>query len=344
MSQSAVLQPRHLQNSTRTIPDDGSQYTFRDLAAHDFPMWDSFVSASPQCSVFCRTWWLQAVCDRVQIRCLFKNGYLVAGIPLYSERRCGVRVGTMPRLTQTLGIVMEPFIGKRSSVANRRTQILSMFALELGRQNTFFQAFHPTIHNWLPFHWAGFRQTTRFTHIIENPADHTNVWDNTDHTVRSEIRKAEKLGIEVHPCSIKTVLDLESKTFERQELPLPHSPAVLERICAAAKNNDSGECFAAADKNGRAQAAGFMVWDSKRAYYIVTGADPTVRTSGAASLLLWHLVRFAGERSQVFDFAGSMLHPIERLFRNFGGKAVPYNFIYKCPFWMHTLLLLNNKL
>jgi hypothetical protein len=340
-----ALSARAAESSTlESEPAHSAGCVFRDIACSEYAAWDAFVAASPQSSVFCRTWWLRAVCQHVRIRGLFKNSSLIAGIPLYSERRYGVPLCTMPRLTQTMGVVMEPLCGKRSSVASRQTEILTAFANEIAKQSTFFQAFHPSLQNWLPFYWAGFKQTTRVTYVIEDTRDSKEIWGNISHRVRAEIRKAENQGLEVQPCSIETLLELESKTFSRQNLELPHSPDVLRRIHIAAKENNAGQCFAVVDQQGRVHCAGFIVWDSSRAYYLVSGGDPAVRTSGATSLLVWHLIRYAGERSKIFDFEGSMLQQVERLFRNFGAIAVPYNFIVKCPWWLHTFLLFRNKL
>lgn len=311
-----------------------SNLTIRQLASSEYHLWDDLIAGSRQASVFCRTWWLNAVCGNIQILGLFINGHLTAGMPLYFKRRWGFRICGMPLLTQTLGIVMEPLFGKRSSVSNRESEILSAFASVLARQSFFYQTFHPNIQNWLPFYWLGFRQTSRFTYIFEDLSNPNGIWETIGHRPRSEIRKAERQGIEISSCSVETLVDLEAKTFARQSLSLPHSPELLRRIYTAARANNAGECFAARDQQGRAHVAGFIVWDRNRAYYLVSGGDPELRTSGATSLMAWHLIKFAAERSDVFDFEGSMLQPVERLFRNFGATLVPYNLIFKFPFWV----------
>jgi hypothetical protein len=310
----------------------------RELTADEYPRWDALVDASPQSSVFCRTWWLKTTCDEIRILGLFSNSHLVAGIPLYFKKHYGIRACRMPPLTQTLGVVMEPLSGKRSSIANRETEILAAFASALAKQYIFLQTFHPTLQNWLPFYWQGFRQTSRFSYVVDDLRDPKKIWEDVGHRPRSEIRKAEHQGLAVTPCGVDTLVELESKTFARQNLPLPHSPAFLQRIYAAAKENNAGECFAVRDQGGTPHCSGFVVWDRSRTYYLVSGGDPDLRTSGATSLLAWHLIRFSAERSKVFDFEGSMLQPVERLFRNFGATRVSYNLIVKIPLWLHTYL------
>ena len=66
------------------------------------------------------------------------------------------------------------------------------------------------------------------------------------------------------------------------------------------------------------------MWDKHAAYYLLAGADPDLRNSGASSLLAWEALMRARERTDVFDFHGSMLRPVERFFRAFGARQTPY--------------------
>ena len=48
------------------------------------------------------------------------------------------------------------------------------------------------------------------------------------------------------------------------------------------------------------------------------------RNSGATSLVMWQAIQFVATVSQVFDFEGSMIEPVERLFRGFVAFQTPY--------------------
>jgi len=74
-------------------------------------------------------------------------------------------------------------------------------------------------------------------------------------------------------------------------------------------------------------AGAYIVWDSRFTYYLLGGSDETLRTSGAGSLVLWSAVEAAAERGTGFDFEGSMLRPVERYFRSFGGAPAPYSLV-----------------
>ena len=79
----------------------------------------------------------------------------------------------------------------------------------------------------------------------------------------------------------------------------------------------------ACDEADRVHAVAYVVCDRRSAYYLMGGGDPQLRTSGASSLLLWEAIS-QSRAASVFDFEGSMLRPVERFFRAFGGRQAPY--------------------
>ena len=45
--------------------------------------------------------------------------------------------------------------------------------------------------------------------------------------------------------------------------------------------------------------------------------------------LIWNAIKFASNNSNIFDFEGSMIRPIENFFRAFGGIQAPYLLVEK---------------
>jgi hypothetical protein len=82
------------------------------------------------------------------------------------------------------------------------------------------------------------------------------------------------------------------------------------------------------DDQGNAHAATLLVFDERSAHYLLGGADPRHRGSGAASLLVWDAIQFAAGHSKLFDFEGSMVEGIARFFRGFGPDLVPVNHVF----------------
>lgn len=309
----------------------GGKSTLRFLTTNEFSTWDALVDASSQGSVFCRRWWLEATCGNPTVLGLFEKERLVAGMPLYFVRRFGLRFCTMPKLTQAWGVVMSPRSEGRCTTASREMDLLRPFADYVSRFPLFDQRFHHTVQNFLPFFWKGFVETSRLSQEIEDITQSDAVWAAMAGNVRQNVRKAEKNGLFVVEGSENDLWDIEAKTFGRQHKNVSYSKQYLTRLLGAAITHNQGCCLAVRDGAGRIHAAGFFVWDSRQAHYLVCGSDQQVRTNGASSLLLWHILQYLAGRTRSFNFGGSMLEGVERFNRNFGSHRVVYPWVMKFP-------------
>ena len=150
------------------------------------------------------------------------------------------------------------------------------------------------------------------------------LWSGLKDNIRREIRKARK-RVEVRDdLGLDRFYAILGKTFERQGLEPRITFAELARVDAACAERDSRAILFAEDESGQVHAATYIVWDEQCAYYLFGGGDPALRTSGASSLLLWEAIMRSREVTDVFDFEGSMLKPVERFFRAFGSTQTPY--------------------
>ena len=102
--------------------------------------------------------------------------------------------------------------------------------------------------------------------------------------------------------------------------------------------------FFAVDGDSRIHAALYLVRDADYAYYLLGGADPRLRNSGAQLLLFWEAIKLAATLNVKFDFEGSMIEPIERVFRAFGAVQVPYMKVYGARPLVQILLLTRELL
>jgi lipid II:glycine glycyltransferase (peptidoglycan interpeptide bridge formation enzyme) len=201
----------------------------------------------------------------------------------------------------------------------------------------FYQRFTTEFTNWLPHYWTHFKQTTRYTYIIEDLSDINQVWEDVRHSTKRKINLALKSGIKVvTDLSLDKLLDLNELTFKRQKLPVPYSREHVYRIDEACVKNNARKMFFAVDGAGQVHAAVYIVYNQKAAYYLIGGADPAINTCGAHFLALWEAIKFAGQVSYSFDFEGSMYENIESVFRGFGAVQKPYMEITRGNFIMES--------
>ena len=165
---------------------------------------------------------------------------------------------------------------------------------------------------------------------MDATADLDALWSETRDNVRTDIKKAKKQVEVSETDDVEKFLALHRLTFSRQNQPLPHSEEMLRRVDAACAENGARKILLATGGDGRPHAAVYLVADSRTAYYLLSGSDAELRNSGAISHLLWEGICWASEQGKQFDFEGSMVEPIERSFRAFGGRQIPYFGIEKC--------------
>ena len=281
-------------------------------------------------SVFEQPWWLECVAPGAWGEAVVRRGdEVVARLPYALRQRFGLPTITQPQFTQTLGPWLAPSEGKYARRLEVEKNLLGQLIEMLPRFDLFRQCFAPSLTNWLPFHWAGFQATVAYTYRIEDLSDLDRVQREFQDHVRRAIRKAQG-NVEIdHDFPLEELLRLDTQTYARQGLKLPHSYEVIRRLDAACAERGARRILGAVDADGRTHAVLYVVWDERTMYALVSARNQEVQPAGANTLLYWEAIRLAAEVSRVFDFEGSMVEPIEHYFRGFGGRQTPYFCITK---------------
>lgn len=279
---------------------------------------------TPTNSLFEEPWWLDAAApgawDAVEIG---RGDAIVARLPYVRHSRLGRAVLTQPALSPTLGPWLAPSDGKPSRRLEVEKERLNELIEGLPPFGHFRQNFSPAIRNWLPFHWAGFSASVRYTYRLEALEDEAALWSGLSESTRRQVRKAER-EVEIRPGELGELLELGERTFRRQGISPPYSRDQVERVDEAAATRGARTILVAADAQGRRHAAAYLVHDQRATYYLLGGRDEELAASGAPSGVLWEAIRTTPGRSALFDFEGSMIEPIERFFRGFGGRQTAY--------------------
>ncbi len=293
------------------------------------------LSERPGLGLFRQAWWLDATAGERgwgEVR-IDEGARPVALLRFAVRKRLGFTCLQMPPLTQTLGPWFAPLEGKPGQVLAREKELVDRLVAELPPHDWFAQNLSPANTNWLPWHWHGFAQTTRYTYALDLARGEEALWDGLLPKVRTDVRKATaRSGLAVRSdLGIDAFIGVQRLTFARQGMAVPLSDELVKRLDAACSQRDCRRMFFAVDAQGRVHAAAYLVWDAERAYYLMAGGDPALRNSGAASLVLWEAIRFAAGVVPTFDFEGSMMEPVERFVRGFGAIQVPYHRISRAP-------------
>jgi len=295
--------------------------------------YEELVKRSPQGSIFAHRWWLEAVAPGMyEILEIKKSDGIQAAWPIVQLKSDGAKHVCMPALTQKLGILFAPSNAKPIEEQSTNQKLAKELLEQLGDTASFHQNFHENFTDWLPFYWRGYAQTTRYTYVLEDISDPNVLWNNVRQKAKTEIRKAQKLGIQIKDdLDLARFSEIIRKTFARQSRSPLGSDELVGRLDAACSKNAGRKIFAGVDPQGRVHAAVYVTWTGNTAYTLMGGGDPELRESNAYRLVCWEAMIFAGSIARRFDFVGSMLPHVEPVFRGFGAKQVPYFSITKVP-------------
>lgn len=278
--------------------------------------------------LFCRAWWLDATCgengwDAV---CVEEKGRIVAAMPFKVSRRYGKTILSQPPLTQHLGPWLKPSSAKYVKRLSKEKALLTALVNEMPSFGRYAQNWSFVHSNWLPFYWQGYQQTTGYTYRLNDLTDMDAVRSGMRENIRTEINKAtNRFALKVAmDASIEEFLALNKQVFERQGKRLPYSEEYVLRLDNAVQTHGARQIISVHDDDGTVHAAAYITWDETSAYYLMGGSRPDLRHSGAVSLCLWEAIKFSATVTKSFDFEGSMLEPVERYFRAFGGTQMPY--------------------
>lgn len=285
--------------------------------------------------LFSRAWWLDATAgsENWDVALVEVGGKIEASMPFVVTRRHGRSFLAQPPLTQALGPWMRSTDCKQANRIGREKDLMTGLIEQLPPFAHFAQTWHRHCTNWLPFYWAGFRQTTQYTYVLPQLSDLDSVWAGFRDNIRGDCRKAEcRHHVKVRTdLGIDAFLRVHERSFVRQDMAPPYSDAFLTKVDEACHARNARQIFIAEDAEGNHHAGAYIVWDNDSAYYLMGGGDPLWRGSGAPSLCLWHAIQFASTVTRSFDFEGSMREPIERFFRAFGAEQVPLLAVSKTP-------------
>lgn len=283
-------------------------------------------------AIFQQPWWLDAVAPgRWGESTVERGGRIVARLPFVVRGRGRLRMLTMPPLTQTLGPWVEPSTAKPANALSEEHVLLAELEAGLPAAEVFDQHFSPTMLNALPFYWQGYRLELAYTYRLAALGSEEELWSGLRSSARSQIRKA-RTRVEVREdLGLDQLYAVWARMFDRLGRRPPLSLAAFERLDSACAARGARAMLFAQDDAGRIHAVAYTVWDEHAAYYLLGGGDPALRASAAGSLLMWEAIMRARNVTDLFDFEGSMIEPVERFFRTFGARQAPYLRVIRAP-------------
>ncbi|MDD5063957.1 MAG: GNAT family N-acetyltransferase [Phycisphaerae bacterium] len=296
-------------------------------------------------TVFSRLDWLKIFADKVRIYGIYdKNGGIIGGFHIYTERRLGFKLSRNPLFTPMIGPFLEVKAKNPVAIMDYWKETLSLLADFLDKLpcSIVSVSLSKEIVDTQPFVWKKFKVVPGYTYVLDLESSVDDIRSDMSAERRNDINKASRDGLVVRQVNdFKIVKSLVFKTLSRQDLAVDE--VYLDRVLFEFANKNN--CFAfAAFRENIPIAVSFCIRDSRTAYYLLGGYDDKNKHHGAGALAVWEAIKHAQSLGlKQFDFEGSMVPQIERYFRGFGGKLTPYYRVNKAKLPLEILLKLFKR-
>lgn len=277
--------------------------------------------------LFMQAWWMDAVSIGKEWGVLLyeEKAEVIAAMPYHLLRKIGFNCILQPQLT--------PFNGTWIDYSNTKSpneqylldkEVMTEFIDQLERMELhyFQQCFHYSVSNWQPFFWRDFKQTTRYTYLIEDISNIEEVYSNFSYAKQKQIKKAADFKLE--SLDVKLFYEFHKSSLQQQKQTISYSFELLESIYKAASDRNQVAIIGLRDEKGNLHAALFYVWDEHSAYNLISAIAPEFKSSGASTAIVWEAIKSVSDKTKSFDFEGSMIQGVAQSFQQFGTVQKTY--------------------
>ncbi|OQA02384.1 MAG: FemAB family protein [Bacteroidetes bacterium ADurb.Bin408] len=297
-------------------------------------------------AVFSSPEWTGMFGDRLQYCGIYEDSHkLVAGFYYYCDNRAGIPFYHCPPYTPHNGFIFKLSSKNFSAQHSEIKRLMSCAALyfnKLSKKGIVRIIFPHDLKDMQVFTWEKFKVSPLYTYRISLEQSMEEIQSKMLAERRNDIKKAQKDGI-ICELSNETELirNMNEKMFHNKSVSA--SKTYLHKILQKFAGINNSYSFISKYKEN-VIASVFCIYDSSTVYYLLGSTDESNKHSGAGALALWYAIEHAKNLGlKTFDFEGSMIKPVEKYFRGFGGELTPYYTAVKAPLLIEMLLKLQKR-
>ncbi len=286
-----------------------------------------FCGRNTEIPLFQQAWWQACVAgERAwNVILIEEEQEIVAFMPYMIVKKLCFRMILQPLLSQCNGIWI-----KEGMTKEQEATIVKRVYQKVAELNVaWFQQFFPKNFKTLSiFKQNGYECTCRRTFVLfDLQREESELFKSFSSAKQRQIKKAQRNGVVVREGATASKSFLYFHNFclsQRGERNMNRQSVELN-LCQEAVKRGQGTILWAVGEENRSQAALFLVWDSRSAYYLIPTYRQDCKTTGASSLLVWEAIRYARNLGlQFFDFEGGNQENIARSYAQFGTTSVEY--------------------
>ncbi len=284
----------------------------------------------PEIPLFAQYWWMEAICvgKEWDVLLVEEGDAVVGAMPYLMVRKFLFKLILQPIFSQNNGVhfIYPKELAESEKESFERSVCQRMLAqVEAMRLDWFFQYFDPSFRHASLWEEAGYSVSERVTYVIPTITDLDTLFRRFSSSKQRHIRKAERAGLtERWDMDPTQFYDFHSETLRLRGRANINSRQVEENLIRQAIARGQGKILSIHDSAGNLHSALFFVWNGQYGYYLIPAIHPDYKASGASTLMVWKTLQFLQDKTQSFDFEGSMDPQIAHSYKQFATERVVY--------------------
>ena len=291
----------------------------------------SLCEKHPEIPLFMQAWWLDDASKENWDVIFAKIHDEIVGFFVFSyQKKFGKTIITNLPLTQYSGpFIFYPTTLNKGDKHSFENKIYTSIIEQLNSKKVDFIEIncHHSFKNWQQFYWNGYKQTTKYTYILENISNQENLLKEMAYCRRRKIKnnKSEyRISLEL---TAEEFYDFYRKELELQGKNIIYSKEYFLNLHSISKTREQGQIISLYNEKNELLTAVWVIWDKERAYHMIQANNK--KCSEYTTLLLWEILNFLKDKTKNYDFEGSMIKGIALRDQSYGAVAVPYHSISK---------------
>lgn len=252
---------------------------------------------------------------------------LVGVLVYHIRKKYGMKLILMPPMTAYNGIhIIYPHGTKGHKRISYQNRVSKSLIDQLPKCSLYFQQYHTDYTNWSGLYWEGYKETTRYTYLLDKTKGEEILRQNLKGTLRRSFRHVEE-NYTIVDQDFNTFWSSLEKSFGNRNKSVPYNKQVMTNLFATFGKEHLTVKSCRHNTTGEMVCGVVVVSDSNTTYYLCNYYTPEIKPNGSLGYLMWRVV-FERDTT-ICDFEGSMLKDIEFFLRSFGGQLTPHYKIYK---------------
>ena len=281
-----------------------------------------------------QAWWLDATSKESWDVIFAKIHDEIVGFFVFSyQKKLGKTIVTNLPLTQYSGpFIFYPTNLNKSDIHSFENKVYTSIIEQLDSKNIDFIEIncHHSFKNWQQFFWSGYKQTTKYTYILENISNKETLLKEMSYSQRAKrIKKAKNDYYFSLELSAEEFYDFYKSNLKDLDKTIFYSKDFFLKLYNAAKERNQGQIISIYSKDNELLAALWTIWDSEFAYNMIMTSDKKKKCSEGTTLLIWETIDFLKDKTKNYDFEGSMIKGVALRNQSYGATALPYHSISK---------------